>query len=428
MSSQIQKNLQEQRPIKAINAAATATSDEEGTVLRFYPQDITVTRNQPLLEMIEKCYVPQVFKDGPQDAEMSIVGGKIKMSQIDKLIPRTPGFDKLHTFTAAKLTANMWRDTVKALRKTFPDDKKLSKAAEYWDKMPNGTLQISPYGLEDEKNAYYSRGGTGSIVLKFGYFTDDKGDTIYTCQSPDIVAHETGHYVLDHLRPEFNDSKNVQTGGLHEAFGDISALSFVFADDAMARALINLTFGNLHASANNFAAHLAEEFGISLGMPGYLRNADDDYKLSQVEEEVHAISEVFTGAYYDALASAFKAATEEFTEYNSVNLLQAVSEYSRNLLLHAIVTVGGKSPDFADIANRLYEIIDLHSKNAPAKVAYLQKLKWKTYFQTEFERREVSKPVNQLRYAAKKRDMVAEQVRPEKEILTMVCGARTLQN
>ena len=50
---------------------------------------------------------------------------------------------------------------------------------------------------------------------------------------------------------------------------------------------------------------MAEEFGLALGRPNGLRNADNDLKLSQVSTEVHAISQVFTGGVFDVLADIF---------------------------------------------------------------------------------------------------------------------------
>ncbi|KAF0980911.1 hypothetical protein FDP41_012699 [Naegleria fowleri] len=405
------------------------TPNHAGTVLRFYPQDVSVTEDsKTLLAKVEQCLVPQIVEDGPKDSEMSTVGphGEIvKISKIKDLRDLfSPEFDMLHTFTATRLTANMWRNTLESLTQTF-DDPKLKNAASYWDNNPHGTLTISPYGLQDEMNAYYQRLQVG-CELKFGYFQSEKGQKIFTCQTPDVVAHEAGHYSLDRLRPEFMNSNQMQTHGLHEAFGDISALSFVFADDAMANALIITTHGNLHSS-QNFAAKLAEQFGISLGMHGYLRNADADYKLSDVENEEHALSEVFTGAYYDALARAFKDATNQYPYYHPANLLQAVSEFARGLLLHTIVTVQKDEPEFSDIARHLIEtVIPQHGKVAPARVAYLKSLNWREYFEKEFTRREINIPSNLLQHKPKekmkKKSIIEMRSKERKEILKSVCG------
>src|SRR3989441_12365694 len=68
-------------------------------------------------------------------------------------------------------------------------------------------------------------------------------------------------------------------------------------------AVIAQTKANLHNKT--FLADLAEEFGLALGQPMGLRNADNDLKLGQVGNEVHALSQVFTGAMYDIVADIF---------------------------------------------------------------------------------------------------------------------------
>ena len=100
--------------------------------------------------------------------------------------------------------------------------------------------QVFPYGLPNEANAYYSR---TQQALMFGNFLPQgsstkgagqgpnggtqgvQGGRVYTCRSLDIVAHETGHAILDGLKPAWMSStRSPQTGALHEAFGDLTAI------------------------------------------------------------------------------------------------------------------------------------------------------------------------------------------------------------
>ena len=58
-------------------------------------------------------------------------------------------------------------------------------------------LPIFPHADKDF-NAYYDRTG-----LKFVYDAAKvTGQTIHTCESGDIIAHECGHAVLDSQHPE----------------------------------------------------------------------------------------------------------------------------------------------------------------------------------------------------------------------------------
>ena len=67
-------------------------------------------------------------------------------------------------------------------------------------------LQVHPYGQEDSKDAYYSR---DDKALVFGY--EKQVGTVYTCRAVDIVAHLTGHALLDGLQPKW---KSVEAGGI----------------------------------------------------------------------------------------------------------------------------------------------------------------------------------------------------------------------
>jgi hypothetical protein len=110
--------------------------------------------------------------------------------------------------------------------------------------------------------------------------------------------------VLDGLKPGWLGGTNPpQTGGLHESFGDLTAIFLACSQLDQVEAAVATTKANLHDK--NFLAALAEQFGAALGFPQGLRNADNDLKLSQVGNEVHAISQVFTGGIYDVLADIF---------------------------------------------------------------------------------------------------------------------------
>ena len=59
--------------------------------------------------------------------------------------------------------------------------------------------------------------------MQFYYFGDVERPG-YTCLSHDIIAHETGHAVLDGIRPLYNHSSSVQTSAFHEFIGDLTAI------------------------------------------------------------------------------------------------------------------------------------------------------------------------------------------------------------
>jgi hypothetical protein len=203
-------------------------------------------------------------------------------------------------------------------------------------------------------NAYYSR---GEKALKFFYFTPTGATApVYTCRSLDIVAHETGHAVLDGLKPGWLGWGNPpQTGGLHESFGDLTAIFLALSQLDQVEALIALSRANLHAK--NFLAELAEQFGNALGRTTGLRNADNDLKLSDVGNEVHDLSQVFTGGIYDYLADVF--AYEKYQQRYTKDAAQVLFEVGLKVcsqVLRAVIAAPASAATYFDVVTQMLNI------------------------------------------------------------------------
>ena len=136
-------------------------------------------------------------------------------------------------------------------------------------------LRIYPHAIRDA-NAYYDPDKT---ALLFGYFaaadqsqgTNYPGGLVFTCLSPDIVAHEMTHAILDSIHHRYMEDTNPDVAAFHEGFADIVAL------------LQRFTFGELvehqlYASGGRIDGHtvlgeLATQFGEALeGNRGALRS------------------------------------------------------------------------------------------------------------------------------------------------------------
>lgn len=200
-------------------------------------------------------------------------------------------------------------------------------------------------------NAFYSR---TAKALKFFFFTPQgSANQVFTCRSLDIVAHEAGHAVLDGLKPGWlSNGSPPQTGGLHESFGDLVAMFLALSQLDQAEAVMALSRNNLHAK--NFIAHMAEQFGAGLGKPFGLRNGDNDLKLSEVGNEVHAISQVFTGGIYDIMADifAFELDRQGNKKRPSLILVEVACHLSK-LVLDAIVAAPDRNAVYSDVVNKM---------------------------------------------------------------------------
>ncbi|MEW6280934.1 MAG: hypothetical protein AB1758_20130 [Candidatus Eremiobacterota bacterium] len=166
-------------------------------------------------------------------------------------------------------------------------------------------------------NAYYSR-QDGS--LNFFHDTDPvTGRTFYSGDSGEVVAHETGHAILDGLRPGYLSTWSPDPGAFHESFGDVLAMLACLQDDRVVARVVEQTGGDL--SRPNIAANLGEELGVAINHASgenvtggdYTRTAINKFVWQdpstlperggpdQLGSEVHDFSRLWTGAMYDVI-------------------------------------------------------------------------------------------------------------------------------
>jgi hypothetical protein len=101
-------------------------------------------------------------------------------------------------------------------------------------------LKVAPHAFA-EANAFYSE---RDETLMFGYFLGERSQSVFTCLSHDIVAHETTHALLDGLRERYTDPSSPDQAGFHEGFADLVALLSVFALPDVVRSIIDLKIRN----------------------------------------------------------------------------------------------------------------------------------------------------------------------------------------
>ena len=301
---------------------------------------------------IRKAFLPSPISAGPRDSRIQIEGlPQVVPNAFGDLIatPGTPAFDAVHTFAVVRETLTLYQ-------------RARGGTVLPWQWNTGGNtdpLHVFPHAGVT-MNAFYSR---SEKALKFFFFDTalpPPNHTVFTCRSLDIVAHETGHAVLDALQPGWLGLANPpQTGGLHESFGDLTAIFLALSQLDQVEAVIAQTKANLHDKT--FLSDLAEEFGLALGRPNGLRNADNDLKLSQAGTEVHAISQVFTGTIYDILADIF-AFERQAAKRDDAASLYDVGQYMLSLVLRALIAAPPVGATFAHVANQMLNIALADSK------------------------------------------------------------------
>jgi hypothetical protein len=332
---------------RLVRSAATQTLPPPGSRVLMWKQDPAVSELG-----VRKSFLPGLVLQGPRDAR--IVNGQPGISAVSPnsfgdfiLSPNTDQFDAVHTFAVVRQTLTLYQ-------RALADGADAPPLPWQWNDGDNTSpLQVFPHGLPNVMNAYYSR---DDRELRFGDFIPSgAAERVFTCRSFDIVAHETGHAVLDGLKPNWLLNNNPpQTGGLHESFGDLTAIFLALSQLDQVEAVIAQTKANLHDKT--FLADMAEQFGLALGRSNGLRNADNDLTLSEAGTEVHAISQVFTGAIYDILADIFAYERRPAFEDDAA-VLHRIGEYLRGLVLRALVAAPDEAATFADVANEMLRLV-----------------------------------------------------------------------
>jgi hypothetical protein len=199
-------------------------------------------------------------------------------------------------------------------------------------------LYLYPHGFA-QANAFYSDEIHGIL---FGYFRAGSapdaqvlpGQTIFTCLSHDIVAHETTHAIVDGIRQYFMEPTNIDVLAFHEAFADLAALFRHFSHREVLLDALQRTGGLLYKStlasdapagsgepaiqseisSDNPLIGLARQFGQVAGLRGGLRSAlgtpANPHDLKN-KMEPHARGAILVAAVFDAYFAVYLQRTAD---------------------------------------------------------------------------------------------------------------------
>lgn len=165
-------------------------------------------------------------------------------------------------------------------------------------------------------NAYYQP-SEGNV--NFFHSTDPvTKQVIYSGDSGEVVSHETGHAILDSMRPSYMYNWRSDVGAFHESFGDMLALLMSVQDDRTLAKVLEQTGADM--TRENVTARLGEELGVTINHTAgrdatggdFTRNAINKFTWkdpktleknpkdpNQLGSEVHNFSRLWTGAFYD---------------------------------------------------------------------------------------------------------------------------------
>ncbi|MCA9795002.1 MAG: hypothetical protein KC910_24510 [Candidatus Eremiobacteraeota bacterium] len=261
--------------------------------------------------------------------------------------PDDPRFDSVNTYYVASQTLAMAENYAgRSLPWSFTEE------------LGREQMLVHPHAGLDTANAFYSAEG-GSI--NFFSYTGANNEVHRTGLQSDVVSHETGHAILDALKPMYINSLAVPAGGFHESFGDMMAMLRALHEDSVVAALKSETSGDL--SGSNIVSRLAEQLGFdAYGTPA-LRDAINDHKFADQHflpyynpkdggafgTEAHAYANLFTGAFYDVFEGLYDLQNQDpnksFTE-----AVGSARDQAGKLLLRAIEFSPVGNPAYPEVA------------------------------------------------------------------------------
>ena len=215
-------------------------------------------------------------------------------------------------------------------------------------------------------NAYYSR--DEESLNFFHDFDPVKKETVYSGASGEVISHEVGHAILDSVRPGFLTSWSADTNGLHEAFGDLTALYMSTQNDEVCQLAAQQTGGDL--SKPSLLSDTGEHMGRAINNKYDIHDADRDYVRCMINDckwedpnniegedptpehpvstEMHDWSRIFSGAQYDVMAAITKRNMADGMD--AAKAIKAAGQESMELLTKAVSISPRHDASYRDIA------------------------------------------------------------------------------
>jgi len=364
----VQDKQTEQRFVNLYEAARLLSEENKSRLqlkvpVTIYVQDpmIHTSSGEPWTEPVELAW-ELGLADGPTSARVAVVDYDADSGRVQEPARLNWDADQGWRFLGVQgcpveeerdswqfHQVNVWAVVQRVLQ--FFENSRVMGRAIPWGFGGNRLIVVPHAGYC--QNAFYDR---SSKALQF-YYCGTADDPVYTCLSHDIVAHETGHAILDGIRPYYNEISSIQTSAFHEFVADLTAILTALRNTPVRHAVAEQAEkagGKLDAST--VINYLAEEFGNKVAAAHgaadryYLRNAANNRKMEHLKDNwsAHDWSEVLTGALFEILR---KMTLAHYTGGDSMK--SSLNDASRRLVRLALRALDYCPPvdvQFADYA------------------------------------------------------------------------------
>ncbi len=296
------------------------------------------------------------------------VQGQLPMRQISPHVGRPFGRAQLkfleqypeQLFQVDEPGFTFWQCREAVLR-TIEVWEKISGSLDSWQ---NGRpLEIDVSDDAAHLNSYYVRRS-----LLFG-FENVSGRTVRVAHSTEAAAHETGHALLDTIRPEFWNQGTTEFAAFNESFADCIALLTSLFDRETRQSIIPML------QDQNALETLCEEVGESekilhpgssgprhalnkfkYFVPGFARTHPQNEPTVE-DGNAHSFSQIFTGCFYDLIRNIFA----RLNGGGEADLLAAAT-IAGTLLVDATKHAALQERFFREVG-RTMMAIDVHANN-----------------------------------------------------------------
>ena len=152
---------------------------------------------------------------------------------------------------------------------------------------------------EPSEGPFYDR-DSGS--LQFFPYPSNRGQTLHTALSFDILVHETTHAILDGIAPDLYHATRTESLALHEAIADLAAILLTVLNEMVVFSLVNISSSQLDVAGalGKLAEELGQEMRGKLGID-YVRALKNKRNLDPVFTDLadpYGVSEAMSGAIF----------------------------------------------------------------------------------------------------------------------------------
>jgi hypothetical protein len=204
-------------------------------------------------------------------------------------------------------------------------------------------------------NAFYNRAGK-SLQL---YYCGDPARPVLNCLSYDVIAHETGHAILDGIRPYYYDFTSIQTAAFHEFFADITDMLTTLRNNEVRQAAFEETEQGFEYA--DVITNLAEQLGEAVHSGKPIRDMTSKLRLVDIKKNniPHDCSLVLTGAIFEILIGIWD---EQLKIHPNKTRMQNLWNGAKRILHMAFQPVDFLPPvdvQFTDYARAFLHYFDL---------------------------------------------------------------------